>query len=103
MDFRERYRIGERLRQARRQAIWDATHLRTVSTKLTVAKAKELHAACEKEGVPAYTLLRLLLQDWLDEWRDAQETGATSSHIYVFFRGRAETLAEPDAAERVMV
>lgn len=99
MDFRKRVRLGERLRQAR----WDATHLRTVSTKLTVAKAKELHAACAKEGVPAYTLLQLLLSDWLDEWREAQENGATSAHLYVFFRDHAETLEEPDAETRVMV
>ena len=99
MDFRKRVRLGERLRQAR----WDATHLRTVSTKVTVAEARRLHEACEKEGITVYALVRWFLSEWLEERRKAVETGATDAVMYLFFRGRAETLAEPDAAERVMV
>ena len=99
MSYWEKIRKYQRERQAR----WDATHLRTVSTKVTVAEAKRLHEACEKEGITVYALVRWFLSEWLEERRKAVETGATDAVMYLFFRGRAETLAEPDAAERVMV
>ena len=77
MDVRKRFRLGERLRQAK----WDAAHLRTVSTKLSVAECKCLHDACARENTTAYALMRKLLRGWLMDF----------------------ARREPDAAEHIMV
>lgn len=61
---------------------WDAANLRTVSTKVSVAEAERLHAACDMAGVSLYELLRDLAREWL---------------------GAFERRETPSAAERVMV
>lgn len=73
---------GKGKMERKRQAKWDAANLRTVSTKVSVAEAERLHAACAAAGVSLYDLLRRLCREWLADIE------------------RRET---PSAAERVMV
>ena len=54
-----------------RQARWDAAHLRTASTKLTVAEYRQLQEACEVEGHTVYSLMQWVLREFI---RDYAET-----------------------------
>ena len=69
-----------------RQARWDAAHLRTASTKLTVAEYRQLQEACAAEGHTVYSLLRWLLQEWLMEYAEAQQTRAAEGWLSLPFR-----------------
>ena len=48
-----------------RQAKWDAANLRTASTKLRPAEHQALRAACERQDVTVYDLIRQLLRAWM--------------------------------------
>ena len=46
-----------------------------------------LRAACAAEGTTVYSLIRWLLEEWLEEYSNAQETGATEAQLLLFFGG----------------
>ena len=51
-----------------RQARWDAAHLRTASTKLTVAEYRMLQEACAAEGHTVYSLMQWVLREFIRDY-----------------------------------
>ena len=49
-----------------RQAKWDAEHLRTATTKLTVEEYERLREMCAAQGTTVYEILGKLVRAWMD-------------------------------------
>ena len=48
------------------QARWDAEHLRTATTKLTVEEYERLRGMCAAQGTTVYELLGKLVRAWME-------------------------------------
>ena len=59
---------GESL-ERKRQARWDAGHLRTVTTKLPRREYLDFRVQCLAAGETPYSLMKRLLKDWMETQR----------------------------------
>ena len=53
--------------EKRRQDKWDAEHMRTVGTKLTMAEYRCLKVYCTLRGETVYAVLGRLIRSWMDD------------------------------------
>lgn len=51
-----------------RQALWDADHIRTESTRFPVDLDAKLREYCNEANVTRYTLINYLLRVWMAAW-----------------------------------
>ena len=82
---------AEAKRQQQRRA-WDATHLRTVGTKLTPVELARLDAYCFRIRMTRYSLLRALVLEELTAYERENRVTLDAP------RAAPETVAERDKA-----
>ena len=66
-----------------RQAKWDANHLRTASTKLTIAEYQLLQEACSVDGHSVYSLLGWMIREYLTEYKEQKEQHTAAGWLYL--------------------
>ena len=71
-----------------RQARWDAAHLRTASTKLTVAEYRVLQEACAAEGHTVYSLLAWVLREFIRDYAETKRTLMEEGWLFLPTRRR---------------
>lgn len=71
-----------------RQARWDMNHLRTASTKLTVAEYRLLQEVCSIDGHSVYSLLGWMLREYIAEYQEQKEQHAAEGWLYLPVPGK---------------